>query len=82
MKPNGMCAACGADVRWIRVAVNGQGQLRRAPIDPKADPSGRLYIDHYEDQQPIMFQVATAELVPTHVPLRYTLHDETCKGTT
>ena len=72
MKPNGICPGCDSDVRWI--ILEKDGNRRKLPIDAKADRNGRLYIDHWEDQQPVLFQVDTPEQVPAHVPVRYTLH--------
>ena len=78
LKPNEICPRCGADVRLV--IKEEDGALEHVAVNPIPDKDGRVYIDHWERSQPVVFVVPRPIDVPAHVPLRYTLHDETCEA--
>jgi len=49
-------------------------------VDSKPDPHGRVYVDHWDNNHRVVVIKASSKDVPAHVPLRYSLHSDTCKG--
>lgn len=75
---SGVCPECGADVTRALVA---EGAKQRAVLlDSIVDPVGRVYVDRWENNQRIVIIKATPGGVPSHIPMRYSLHQDTCKG--
>ena len=74
---SGVCGECMEDVT-VAFIEDGD-KLRMVELDSKADPLGRVYVDRWEQNHRVVVVMEDPEDIPAHVPLRYTLHADTCR---